>query len=102
LRLAPPANPLADFPTDLQLAPSINLQPNFPADLSTRVSDQPSSSAFASTCDLRRLPILQPAFQLTSSLRLPSVFQLTYKPNLRLSSAAAFSGCLESPCDLRR
>jgi len=76
MRLAPPADPPTDFPTALQLAPSINRQPNFPANLSTRVSDQPSSSAFASTCDSRRLPILQPAFQLTSSLRLRSAFQL--------------------------
>jgi len=48
---------------------------------------------------LRRLPILRPAFQLTSSLRLPSIFRLTYKPNFRLSSAAAFSSCLRT--DLR-
>jgi len=45
---------------------------------------------------LRRLPILRPAFRLTSSLRLRSIFRLTYKPNLRLSSAAAFSSCLRT------
>jgi len=81
---------------------------------STCVSDQPSGSAFASTCDSRRLPILRPAFRPISSLRLRSVFRLNFpanlfdlrllvnlpvppsKPNLRISSAVASSGCLRT------
>jgi len=91
-------------------------EPSFPVDPLTCVSNRPSSSAFQSACGSRRLPIFQPTFQLTSSLRLlinlpaqpssslsafaPSCFPaLPSEPNLRLSSAAAFSGCL--PTDSR-
>jgi hypothetical protein len=109
-------DPSGSSPIDLQLAPSTNLRTQLPVDLLTCVSDRPSSSAFQSACDSRRLPIFRPAFQLTSSLRLPinlpaqpssslSAFApscfpaLPSEPNLRLSSAAAFSGCL--PTDSR-
>jgi len=70
LRLAPPADPPAGYPTDLQLAPKINLQPNPPANHRLASPINLPVPPFASTCDLRRLPILRPAFQLTSSLRL--------------------------------
>jgi len=88
------SDPSVSLPIRLQLAPSTSLPAQPSSQPSTRVSDQLSGSSFVSTCDLRRLPILQTAFQLTSSLHLPSIFQLTYKPNLRLSSAVAFSSCL--------
>ena len=98
-----------NLPVSLQLSPSTNLPAQPSGQPSTCVFDQPSGSAFASTCDSRRLPILRPAFRLTSSLRLRSIvrlnlpvnlstcvswstFQFCLKPNLRLSSAAASSG----------
>jgi len=80
----------------------------------TCVSDQPSGSAFASTCGSRRLPTLRPAFRLTSSLRLGPAFRPNLpvnlfdlrllvnlpvppsKPNLRISSAVASWGCLQT------
>jgi len=52
---------------------------------STCISGQPSGPTFASTYDLRRLPILRLAFRLTSSLRLPSVFQLNLPADFRLA-----------------
>ena len=84
---------------------------------STCVSGQPSGPTFASTCDLRRLPILRPGLptdlQLAPSINLPAHppadFQLApsfnlpgsaFEPNFRLSSAAqSLRRCL--PVNLR-
>jgi len=80
------SDPSASLPIRLQLAPSTDLPAQPSSQPSTRVSNQPFGSAFASTCDLRRLPILRPTFRLTSSLRLRSIFQPNFPVNLRLAS----------------
>jgi len=101
-----PSDPPAWLRISLQLAPSTNPTAHLPANLRLASTDQPSSSAFASTCDLRRLPILWPCLptnlQLAPSINLPAspscrrstrvsgqLSSSAFKPNLRLSSAAA-------------
>jgi hypothetical protein len=54
----------------------------------TCVSSQLSSPTFASTCGLRRLPILWPAFRLVSGLRLQSVFQLNLPADFQLAPSS--------------
>jgi len=52
---------------------------------STCVAGQLSGPTFASTCDLRRLPILWSAFRLVSGLRLQSVFRLNLPADFQLA-----------------
>jgi len=80
------SDPSVSLPIRLQLALSTSLPAQPSSQPSTRVSDQPSSSAFASTCDLRRLPILRPTFRLLSSLRLRPILSQTLQPIFRLTS----------------
>jgi hypothetical protein len=80
------SDPSVNLPIRLQLAPSTSLPAQPSSQPLTRVSDQPFGSAFVSACDSRRLPILRPTFQPTSSLRLRSVFSQTFRPIFRLAS----------------
>jgi len=86
------SDPSVSLQIHFQLAPSTNLPTQPSSQLSTRVSNQPSGSAFVSTCDLRRLPILRPTFRLISSLRLQSIFSQTFPStfDLRLRSTFQF------------
>jgi len=80
-----PSNPSTCLQINLQLALATNLSGPPSGQPSTCVSSQPSSPAFASTRDLRRLPILEPAFRSISSLRLRSIFQLHLPADFQLA-----------------